>query len=115
MGERFHIASPNMGLSVHIQDIVNLLEFEDLNDVILVGHSYTGMVITGVAEISTRIRKLVYLDAIVPEHGQSMFSIMNGLEAQFKRNADVKGMVPSWAPEDFGVTDIRDVAWMKSR
>jgi pimeloyl-ACP methyl ester carboxylesterase len=115
MGERFHIASPNMGLSVHIQDIVNLLEFEDLNDVILVGHSYTGMVITGVAEISTRIRKLVYLDAIVPEHGQSMFSIMNGLEAQFKRNADVKRMVQSWAPEDFGVTDIRDVAWMKSR
>ena len=115
MGERFHIATPNMGLSMHIQDIVNLLEFEDLTDVILLGHSYTGMVITGVAEISTRVKKLVYLDAIVPEHGQSMFSIMSGLEAQFKRNADPKGMVPSWAPEDFGVTDPRDIAWMKSR
>jgi pimeloyl-ACP methyl ester carboxylesterase len=115
MGERFHIATPNIGLSVHIQDIANLLEFEDLNNVVLVGHSYTGMVITGVAEKSSRISKLVYLDAIVPEHGQSMFSIMPGLEAQFRRNADAKGMVPSWAPQDFGVTDPHDVAWMKSR
>ena len=115
MGERFHIATPNMGLSVHIQDIAKMIEFEDLNNVVLVGHSYTGMVITGVAEKSSRISKLVYLDAIVPEHGQSMFSIMPGLEAQFRRSADANGMVPSWAPEDFGVTDPRDIAWMKSR
>jgi pimeloyl-ACP methyl ester carboxylesterase len=92
-----------------------LLEFEDLNNVVLVGHSYTGMVITGVAEKSSRISKLVYLDAIVPEHGQSMFSIIPGLEAEFKRNSDVNGMVPSWVPEDFGVTDPHDIAWMKSR
>ena len=116
MGERFHIATPTMGLSVHIQDIVNVLEFEDLTDVVLVGHSYTGMVITGVAEISTRVKKLVYLDAIVPEHGQSMFSILGSdMETQFKRDADAKGMVPSWAPENFGVTDPRDIAWIKSR
>jgi pimeloyl-ACP methyl ester carboxylesterase len=115
MGERFHIATPNMGLSVHIQDIAKMIEFEDLNNVVLVGHSYTGMVITGVAEKSSRISKLVYLDAIVPEHGQSMFSIMPGLEAQFRRSADANGMVPSWAPEDFGVTDPRDIAWMKPR
>ena len=115
MGERFHIATPSMGLSVHIQDIANLLEFEDLNNVVLVGHSYTGMVITGVAEKSSRISKLVYLDAIVPENGQSMFSIMSGLEAQFRQNADAKGMVRSWSPEDFGVADPRDIAWMKSR
>ncbi len=93
MGERFHIATPNMGLSVHIQDIVNLLEFEDLNDVILVGHSYTGMVITGVAEISTRVKKLAYLDAIVPEHGQSMFSIMRRFRSpvQAKRRRQRNG------------------------
>ena len=115
MGERFHIASRNMGLSVHIQDIINLLEFEDLNDVVLVGHSYSGMVITGVAERSSRISKLVYLDAIVPEHGQSVFSLMTGMEDQFKKSADANGMVPAWKPEDFGVTDPRDVKWMKSR
>jgi pimeloyl-ACP methyl ester carboxylesterase len=104
-----------MGLSVHIQDIVNLLEFEDLNNVILVGHSYGGMVITGVAEMSPRVKKLVYLDAIVPEHGQSVFSLISGMEDQFKRSADSNGMVPSWKPEDFGVTDPRDVQWMVSR
>jgi pimeloyl-ACP methyl ester carboxylesterase len=115
MGERFHIASQSMGLSVHVQDIMNLLEFEDLNDIILVGHSYSGMVITGVAERSSRVNKLVYLDAIVPEHGQSMFSLIPGLEDQFKRSANASGMVPSWKPEDFGVTDPRDVKWMESR
>jgi pimeloyl-ACP methyl ester carboxylesterase len=98
MGERFHTASQSMGLSVHIQDIINLLEFEDLNDVILVGHSYSGMVITGVAERSSRVNKLVYFDAIVPEHGQSMFSLMSGLEDQFNRSVDARGMVPSWKP-----------------
>jgi len=115
MGERFHIATPNMGLSVHVQDITNLLEFEDISNVILVGHSYGGMVITGVADKSTRIGKLVYLDAVVPENGQSMFSMIGGLEAQFKQNADAKGMIPPWDPEDFGVTNARDIAWMKSR
>jgi len=115
MGERFHIASRSMGLSVHIQDIINLLEFEDLNDVILVGHSYGGMVITGVAERSSRANKLVYLDAIVPEHGQSVFSLIPSLEDQFKKSADASGMAPSWKPEDFGVTNPRDVQWMESR
>jgi pimeloyl-ACP methyl ester carboxylesterase len=115
MGEHFHIASQRMGLSVHIQDIINLLEFEDLNDVILVGHSYSGMVITGVPERSSRVNKLVYLDAIVPEHGQSVFSLITGMEDQFNRSADSNGMVPSWKPEDFGVADPRDIQWMKSR
>jgi pimeloyl-ACP methyl ester carboxylesterase len=115
MDERIHIANPNMSLSVHIQDITNLLEFEDLNNVILLGHSYAGMAITSVAEKSSRVGKLVYFDAIVPEHGQSMFSILSGIEAQFKQNADAKGMVPSWNPQDFGVTDPYDIAWMKPR
>jgi len=115
MGERFHIASRNIGLSTHIQDIVNLLEFEDLNDVILVGHSYSGMVITGVVEKSSRVKKLVYLDAIVPEHGQSVFSLITGMESQFKSIVDSNGMVASWKPTDFGVTDPQDVQWMKTR
>jgi len=104
-----------MGLSVHIQDIINLLEFEDLNNVILVGHSYGGMVITGVPEKSSRTNKLVYLDAIVPEHGQSVFSLIPNMEDQFEKSADANGMVPSWNPEDFGVTNPLDIQWMKSR
>jgi pimeloyl-ACP methyl ester carboxylesterase len=104
-----------MGLSVHIQDIISLLEFEDLKDVILVGHSYSGMVITGVAEKSPRVKKLVYFDAAVPEHGQSMFSMITGLEDQFNGSVDADGMVPPWRPEDFGVSDPGDIRWMESR
>jgi pimeloyl-ACP methyl ester carboxylesterase len=114
-GERFHAATPSTGLSVHVQDIANLLEFEDLRDVILVGHSYGGMVITGVPERTSRVGKLVYLDGIVPEHGDSVFSLIGDLEDQFTSTADANGMVPPWSPEDFGVTAAADVEWMKPR
>lgn len=115
LGERSHVVTPNTGLSVHIQDIVNLLEFEDLHEVILVGHSYGGMVITGVAEHSERLGKLVYLDGLVPEDGQSIFDLFRSMEKDFKQSADRQGLVPSWAPEDFGVTDPQDLAWMAPR
>ena len=115
MGERSHLVTRTSGLSLHIQDIVNMLEFEDLHEVVLVGHSYTGMVITGVAEYSDRVGKLVYLDAIVPEDGESMFSLFNGMEAEFTQSADKQGLVPPWAPEEYGVTDPQDVAWMTPR
>ena len=88
LGERSHLATPTTGLSVHIHDIVNVLEFEDLNEVILVGHSYAGIVTTGVAEQSERVGKLVYLDGIVPEDGESMFSLFRGMEADFKQSSD---------------------------
>ena len=76
LGERSHLASPETNLSTHIQDILNVLWYEDLTDVILVGHSYSGMVITGVADNAPeRVAKLVYLDAFVPEDGQSLAAI----------------------------------------
>ena len=115
LGERNHVVPPTTGLSVHIQDIVNLLEFEGLQEVILVGHSYGGMVITGVAERSERIGKLVYLDAFVPEDGQSIFDLVEGMEADVKRSVDQQGFIPSWSAEALGVTDPQDVAWMIPR
>jgi len=73
-GERSHLASPNIDLDVHIQDVVNLIEWEDLHDVILVGHSYGGMVITGVADrIPERLKHVVYVDAFLPEDGESAY------------------------------------------
>ncbi len=76
LGERVHLAREDVGLSTHIEDIVNVLEFEDLHDVVLVGHSYGGMVISGVANrVPDRIRKLVYLDAIVAEDGESVMDL----------------------------------------
>jgi pimeloyl-ACP methyl ester carboxylesterase len=72
LGERAHLARPDIGLSTHVKDIVNVILYEDLHDVVLVGHSYGGMVITGVLdEIPDRIRHVVYLDAFVPEDGES--------------------------------------------
>jgi len=74
-GERVHLASPEVGLGTHIQDVVNTIIFEDLRNVILVGHSYGGMVVTGVTDsIPERISKLIYLDAFVPEDGESVFA-----------------------------------------
>src|SRR5579871_2677956 len=71
-GERVHLASPAIDLSTHVTDIANVLRYEDLYDVILVGSSYGGIVITGVAEVvPERLRQLVYLDAFVPQDGQS--------------------------------------------
>jgi pimeloyl-ACP methyl ester carboxylesterase len=115
LGEKRHLATATTNLSTHIQDIVNLLEFEDLHEVILVGHSYGGMVITGVAEQSERVGQLIYLDAIVPEDGESIFSLIRGLETDFKRSVNKEGLVPPWSPEHFGITDPRDIAWVKPR
>lgn len=75
LGERVHLARPDIGLSTHIDDVVNTILFEDLHDVILMGHSYGGMVITGVADrVPDRIRRLVYVDAFVPNDGESVMS-----------------------------------------
>jgi pimeloyl-ACP methyl ester carboxylesterase len=78
LGERVHLLTPAVDLTTHITDIVNVIRFENLRDVVLVGHSYGGMVISGVAErIPERIRRLVYVDAAVPENGESMVTAMN--------------------------------------
>lgn len=77
VGEKTHLASQSINLSTHIQDVAALIELHDLSDVILCGHSYGGMVITGVAgQLGERIKTLFYLDACVPENGQSLFDII---------------------------------------
>jgi pimeloyl-ACP methyl ester carboxylesterase len=76
IGERSHLAHAGIDLNTHITDILNVLKFEDLRDVILIGHSYGGMVATGVADrAAERIAHLVYLDAFVPRHGDSLLSL----------------------------------------
>lgn len=72
MGERSHLASPEIDLETHIMDVVNTILFEDLHDVTLVGHSYGGMVITGVADrVPERLREIIYVDAFLPENGEA--------------------------------------------
>lgn len=73
LGERAHLGTPDTDLDTHIQDVCQVLFYEDLHDVILVGHSYGGMVITGVADrMPERLARLIYLDAAVPADGQSL-------------------------------------------
>jgi len=78
VGERFHQSAENITLETHIRDVCGCIEWEELRDVILVGHSYGGMVITGVADrMSDRIRSLVYLDAFIPGHGDSLIGLLS--------------------------------------
>lgn len=73
LGDKYHLATPEVNLTTHINDIVNVIIFEDLQNVVLVGHSYGGMVITGVMDrIPERIHHVTFLDAIVPDDGMSM-------------------------------------------
>lgn len=92
LGERVHLASPDVDLKTHVSDVVNTLLFENLKDVVLVGHSYGGMVVAGVAEqVPERIRHIVFIDAIVPEDGESVVTAARGTKIE----ALVGGMVDS--------------------
>ena len=122
LGERKHLLRPEIDLDLHITDIVNLLEYEDLTNVILLGHSYGGMVITGVADrADARIGQLVYLDAAHPKNGESLADVSPGMMSMAKDEMRVVDGVElvlfpdSKAIPYLGVTDPADFAWMKSK
>src|SRR6202023_3091586 len=76
LGERAHLANPSIDLETHIADILNVIRYEDLHDIVLIGHSYGGMVATGVANRARdRVAQLIYLDAFVPKDGQSLLDL----------------------------------------
>lgn len=122
LGERAHLLGPEVDLDLHVEDVVAVLHYEDLRDVILVGHSYGGMVITGVAgRAAERIGKLVYLDAANPENGQSLVDVA-GPVIEMTRPAGkvVDGVELVLLPTPdagtfYGVTDPEDLAWMAER
>lgn len=109
LGERMHLASANIGLTTHIDDVVNTIQFEELKDVVLVGHSYGGMVITGVADrIPERLRAVIYMDAFLPESGESALQLVGTQGATFfTANAKDGLIVPPWVPA--GTPVPRDV------
>jgi len=77
LGERRHLLNGEIDLDTHIQDILGVIDYEDLSGFVLVGHSYGGAVVTGVADaVPERVGSLVYLDAFVPENGQSLVDIV---------------------------------------
>ena len=100
-GDRAHLARPDIGLNTHIDDVVNTILYEDLHDIILVGHSYGGMVITGVADrVPDRIKRLVYLDAMVPNDGDSVRSMLPGGSDFIKQMTKGDYIVPPWVKPD---------------
>ncbi|MDB6167901.1 MAG: Pimeloyl-ACP methyl ester carboxylesterase, partial [Verrucomicrobia bacterium] len=101
LGEHFNTASADIGLATHIDDIVNFILFEDLHDVILLGHSYGGMVITGVADrIPDRIGRLIYLDAFLPEDGESVMTIRKTGALDVAKMAKDGFIIPGWVKPD---------------
>ena len=114
LGERSHLSHPGITLSTHIQDVVNVFEYEDIQDAILVGHSYGGMVITGAsARVAARIRTLVYLDAFLPAGDQSLWDIAGEKGRQFyidgqKATPGLVGFMGIAAtPDDPGMAELR--------
>jgi pimeloyl-ACP methyl ester carboxylesterase len=99
-GDRVHLARPDIGLSTHIDDVVNTILYEDLHDITLVGHSYGGMVISGVADrVPDRIKRLVYLDAMVPNDGDSVETLL-GRRDFIKQMTKGDYIVPPWVKPD---------------
>jgi pimeloyl-ACP methyl ester carboxylesterase len=122
LGERSHLMSTDVDLDSHITDVVNVLHYADLSDVILVGHSYGGMVITGAGDrAAARIGKLVYLDAANPVNNQSLVDVSGPvIEAVRPYGRVVDGVELVLFPDPeivklYGVTDPDDIAWMTER
>ena len=120
LGERAHLASADVNLDTHIADILGVLEAEELDDIVLCGHSYGGMVITGVAQrVVERVDTLVFLDAFVPKNGQSVLQLMgseraHSIRKQASRTGDGWRIDPMPA-EVFQVRDANDAAWIDRR
>jgi len=118
IGERAHLAHPGIDLDAHIEDVLAVLHYEDLHDVVLLGHSYGGMVATGVAERAPeRLAQRVYLDAFVPRDGEALLDLVS-TEARAATREGVAELGEGWrippnpVPDDTSETDR---AWIQPR
>ena len=122
LGERSHLLRPDIDLDFHIRDVFAVLQYEDLRNVILVGHSYGGMVITGIADrAADRVGKLVFLDAANPVNGQSLVDVAGPVINAVRPMGEVRDgvelvLLPApGAGAFYGVTEPDVVAWMDER
>jgi pimeloyl-ACP methyl ester carboxylesterase len=112
LGERAHLLTADIDLDTHIKDIASMLEYEDLQNVVLVGHSYGGMVIAGVAEaLTSRVAQLVFLDGFLPENGKALTDYAPPVPIR----DDGWRVPPLGTSRDFGVTSESDIAWADPR
>jgi pimeloyl-ACP methyl ester carboxylesterase len=120
MGERSHLMSRQITVDTHIQDVANVIETNELADIVLVGHSYGGMAVTGVADrMPERVRHIVYLDALIPEDGETAFAILPAGMAEDRRKvAAAQGggvALPVPGPEAFPIPDGPGKDWFMRR
>jgi pimeloyl-ACP methyl ester carboxylesterase len=119
LGERVHLLNDKIDLDTHIQDVLGVIESEELANIILCGHSYGGMVITGVADkVPSNVRTLVYLDALVPESGLCTLELLpkeiGSTLLESARSTDKGFLVAPDQAKNFGV-NIHDQAWVNRR
>lgn len=118
VGERAHLLSPDIRLQTHIDDVMAVINAEELQQAVLVGHSYAGMIVTGVADQladASRLQELVYLDAIVPQPGECWSSSQNADTRAARRAAIAQhGTLPPPSPELFGLKG-EDADWVARR
>jgi pimeloyl-ACP methyl ester carboxylesterase len=116
LGERAHLAHPGIDLETHITDMLNVIKYEDLRDFVLIGHSYGGMVATGVADRARDgVKQLIYIDAFVPADGQSLLDLNETGRARMQeaaKSGDGWRVPPNPTPSD---TSAEDVAWLSER
>jgi pimeloyl-ACP methyl ester carboxylesterase len=118
LGERQHLSVPGITLATHISDVLGAIEMEDLSDIALIGHSYGGMVATGVADrVPERIAQIIYLDAFVPHDGQCLLDLQTlahrtRVEALARTEGEGWLVPPQQPPPD---TSAGDLAWMSPR
>jgi len=119
LGERAHLLTPDVDLATHVADVSGMIEAEELEDVVLVAHSYAGLLLGAVFErVPRRIRRLVYLDALVPERSESALELFpddvaRALEASALEAGGER--VPPWPAASFGVVEHDDQAWVDRR
>lgn len=120
LGDRTHLLHPGVGLQTHVRDVVALLDAEDLDDVVLVGHSYAGMVISGVAQLRPHLlRRRIYLDAFLPEDGECAIDLLpDHIAGHYRESVAGPGfgwLIPPRSLQVLGVTAQDDLDWLSPR
>ena len=114
LGERAHLMSKDIRLATHVTDVVNHMKWEGLDGVVLCGHSYGGMVVSGVAEqMAGKIASIVFLDAFVPDNGEALSDLTGAATLDLLRAAQAKGDIgiPARTAASFNVNE-KDRAWV---
>jgi pimeloyl-ACP methyl ester carboxylesterase len=120
LGERAHLLSPDIGLDTHVLDVVGVLDYEDLTDVVLVSHSYGGMVCSGAMErVADRVSQFVLVDAHLPREGESLMDLVGpGVEPKVREMVARQGdgwLLPTEDASFWGLRDAGQISWVNGK